>query len=260
MNIHDFKIAGPVQILPCKICSAPSPLYGVVDFNKNCEAIRGLALPKSGVLVGYNRCPDCGFLFTPAFDGWGHEEYGQAIYNDEYAIVDPDYKQIRPAGNAGMLTKMFWADKGSLSLLDYGGGNGVLADTLARNGFQSAATYDPFNPAFAELPARRFNIVSCFETLEHVPDPLAQIAAIAKCVADKGLVIFSTLVQPADFDKEGLDWWYVGPRNGHISLFSKEALAQAWRRQGFSFGSFSSNLHIACRELPAFARHLMRGA
>lgn len=257
MNIDEIKIARPRQIRPCKICSTASPLYGSVDFNKNCEARRGLVLPEARISVGYNRCPRCGFLFTPAFDGWKRDDYGQAIYNQEYILVDPDYKQARPLGNAALLTQAFASDKGRLSLLDFGGGNGILADTLVKNGFQSATTYDPFNPEFAKLPGGRFSIVSCFETLEHVPDPRRQIAEIAKCVDEEGVVVFSTLVQPADFDKIGLDWWYVGPRNGHISLFSRQALTEVWGSQGFSIASFNDNLHIGFREIPAFAKHLM---
>ena len=169
----------PGTIQPCKICSAPAPVYGSVDFNKNCEAARGLTLPAAGIPVSYNRCPRCGFLFTAAFNEWGRADYQQAIYNDDYIVVDPDYRETRPAANAAMLTKTFETHKHELSLLDYGGGNGVLAGKLAEAGFPSPATYDPFTPAFATLPAKRFNIVTCFETLEHVPDPRRQVAAIA---------------------------------------------------------------------------------
>jgi hypothetical protein len=247
------------KILPCKICAAPSPVYGAVDFNKNCEERgAGRIFPKSDILIGYHKCPGCGFLFTPAFDEWTHKEYAQAIYNDDYILVDPDYRQARPAANAALLTQMFGRHMASLSLLDYGGGNGFLADTLVKNGFGSAATYDPFNPEFAELPGRKFNIVSCFETLEHVPDPHSLTGTIAQCVENNGLVIFSTLIQPPHFEKIGLAWWYLGPRNGHISLYTPKALGVLWGRQGFKFGSLNPNVHIAFRKLPDFAQHLMR--
>ena len=35
----------------------------------------------------------------------------------------------------------------------------------------------------------------------------------------KGMVLFSTLVQPADIETQKLRCWYAAPRNGHISLF-----------------------------------------
>ena len=69
--------------------------------------------------------------------------------------------------------------------------------------------------------------MTCFETLEHLPDPLDGIAKIVECVAEPGAVFYSTLTQPDDFDKQGVSWWYVGPRNGHISIFT-----QAGAREG----------------------------
>ena len=90
-----------------KICSAPAPVYGSVDFNKNRAETRGLALPAAGIPVSYNRCPRCGFLFTAAFNEWGRADYQQAIYNDDYIVVDPDYRETRPTANAAMLAKTF---------------------------------------------------------------------------------------------------------------------------------------------------------
>ena len=251
-------ISQPRDIEPCKICSAPAPVYGSVDLHKNCEAKRGLKLPPSGIPVAYHKCSHCGFLFTTAFDDWKREDYAEAIYNEDYIQVDPDYRELRPATNAAVLTKLFAAHKSSLSVLDYGGGNGVLARALISNGFQAATTYDPFNAEFVGLPYQQFPVVSCFETLEHVPDPYQQIAAIAKCVREDGVIIFSTLVQPAYLDDIGLAWWYIAPRNGHISVFSRQALKEAWAKYGFTVGSFSDDLQRTYATLPAFARHLVR--
>jgi 2-polyprenyl-6-hydroxyphenyl methylase/3-demethylubiquinone-9 3-methyltransferase len=42
----------------------------------------------------------------------------------------------------------------------------------------------------------------------------------------------------------------VGPRNGHISIFSKHALAMAWARYGFRTVSVDTGMHLAFRTLP----------
>ena len=94
--------------------------------------------------------------------------------------------------------------------------------------------------------------MTSFETLEHVPDPIGSVADILEYSAEPGLVFFSTLVQPADFDQQRLNWWYVGPRNGHISLFSKQALAIVWRRFGYKVASLNDNIHFAFRDHAAF--------
>lgn len=103
---------------------------------------------------------------------------------------------------------------------------------------------------------RQFNLVTCFETLEHVPDPRSEIAKMADCVAEEGMVFFSTLLQPDNFEQLGFSWWYVAPRNGHISLFSRNALAEVWRQQGFQVTNLNDNGHIAFRRMPVFAANL----
>jgi SAM-dependent methyltransferase len=256
MDQEHIQISSPRRIYPCKVCGAPSPFYGEVDFNKNCEQWRGLSLPEAKIPVAYNRCPDCGFLFSSSFDGWGHAEFVKAIYNDAYIVVDPDYAEARPAGNATGFTKLFGSMRESLAVLDYGGGAGLFAATLVKNGFLRAETYDPFHPRFATMPAGRFNIVTCFETLEHVPDPSCEVAKIADCVADEGMVFFSTLVQPHNLDQIGLSWWYLAPRNGHISLFTRSALAEVWGQQSFRVINLSDCTHIAFRKMPEFAAKL----
>jgi len=243
---------------PCKICGEPAPLYGTVDFNRNCDIEGGIKLPPSGTPVHYRRCGACGFLFTDAFDGWSHEDFRTHIYNDGYLAVDPDYAETRPRNNAAAVLQLFGAHKEQRRVLDYGGGNDVLCSQLRAAGFPLAVTYDPFVPEFAKPPAENFDLVTCFETLEHMPDPVAGIGDIVAHLAEPGLVLFSTLLQPADFDQLGMTWWYVGPRNGHISLFSRSALAKAWGRHGCRTGSFNDNLHVAFRTLPEFARHLFK--
>ena len=255
MQLPNLKPIG-TEVPPCKICGSASTLYGVVDFNRSCEEVRGRFLPLSGVPVNYRRCPTCGFLFTDSFDRWTEADFKEHIHNDDYVVVDPDYVETRPAANAGLINHLFERDKARLRVLDYGGGNGVLSQALTAAGFLSAQTYDPFSPEHATLPGEMFDIVTCFETFEHSPNPLATIDVIAERTADPGIVIFSTLVQPEDFDNLGLNWWYIGPRNGHISLFTRQALGMAWESRGYTFGSFDDNLHVAFRRCPDFARHL----
>jgi len=242
---------------PCKICRKPAPLIGVVDFNKNCEEHRGLNLPLSGYAIYYRRCVSCDFLFTDYFDDWDNNEFRSHIYNAEYVNVDPDFVSARPLGNARFLIDLFGRQASSLSVLDFGGGNGQLGASLRTAGFMVADTYDPFMPPHDQLPTRRYNIITCFETLEHSRDPTGSAAEIAGYLEDDGLIIMSTLVQPTEFSKVGLSWWYVGPRNGHISLQSYKSLAHLWASMGFSIVSRNANIHIAFRKIPPFAKNVI---
>jgi SAM-dependent methyltransferase len=251
--IGPIAIADP-QSVACKVCSGASPLYGVVDFHKSCIETQGRRLAISGRPIYYRRCQRCGFLFTTAFDQWSFEAFRQNIYNDDYVIVDPDYVEVRPASNAAMIAATFPAARSSITILDYGGGSGLLATRLREHGF-TAATYDPFSE-FRDLPAEPFDLVTCFEVMEHVPFPEKTVAQMVSLMKKRGAILFSTLVQPANLDQMGLNWWYASPRNGHISLYSKAALALLFEPHGMRVASFSEVMHIAYADVPEFAGHL----
>jgi SAM-dependent methyltransferase len=243
--------------LSCKICGNRAELYGVVDFNKSCEELRGVNFLLSGVPVYYYRCTSCKFVFTEAFDDWSTEQFKANIYNEQYRLVDPEYEsKSRPRGNADVVARLWDNYKMDTRVLDYGGGNDAFCAVLRERGFPVAVSYDPMVPEFAQRPEGKFDLVTCFETLEHLPDPVGGIAAILEFAADPGLIFFTTLLQPPDFDQQRLNWWYVGPRNGHVSIFSQPALVAAWDRHGYKLLSLGENTHFAFRTLPQFLAHL----
>ncbi|MBL8553813.1 MAG: class I SAM-dependent methyltransferase [Phenylobacterium sp.] len=236
--------AGPAA---CKICGGEARPTGIVDFNRSCEDARGLRLPRTGVPVQYRQCGTCGLVFTDTFDDWTQTDFEAHVYNDSYIQVDPDYVAKRPEGMAATVTATFAADRAALDVLDYGGGTGRFAEVLREAGYR-CETYDPFTPRFAARPDRRFNLITCFETLEHMPDPVGGAEDIASLLTDDGAAVIGTVTQPADFASFGLGWWYVGPRNGHVTLYSRQALARLWGRFGFALASFNDSTHIAFRQ------------
>lgn len=247
------QIADP-RPAECKVCGADSPLAGVVDFHKSCIEAQGKRLALAGRPVYYRRCMRCGFVFTTAFDAWDFRAFSENIYNSDYIVVDPDFTELRPSGNAKLVAEAFQGAKAAIAILDYGGGAGLLAAMLRDAGFQ-ASTYDPFSE-FNQMPSGKFDLVTSFEVLEHVPDPKSTVATMVSLLKKPGAILFSTLVQPPEFESVGLNWWYAAPRNGHISLYSTQALARLFETHGMRVASFSSNLHIAYGAVPEFAAHL----
>jgi 2-polyprenyl-6-hydroxyphenyl methylase/3-demethylubiquinone-9 3-methyltransferase len=241
---------------PCKCCGAPAFPYGVVDFHKNCEIYRRQVLDISGVPIYYYRCPNCQFLFTTAFDQFTNEDFLRYVYNEDYLLVDPDYQESRPRGTAANLCHLFSGAKPQ-RILDYGGGDGRLAELLRAAGFPQVDTYDPFVPRYSARPPHRFDCVVCFEVVEHSTDPVRTFAEMDDFLTGSGLIIFSTLLQPADIDQLGLNWWYAGPRNGHVSLFSRASLEKVVQPFGFKLGSFNESWHVLVRQVPEFARHFI---
>ena len=104
------------------------------------------------------------------------------------------------------------------AVLDVGCGGGILAESMARRGaasvlgidmaeksLQAAAAHAQNNGVdnlayrcvsvedlAAEMP-HTFDVVSCMEMLEHVPDPASVVRACAKLAKPDGMVFFSTI-------------------------------------------------------------------
>jgi 2-polyprenyl-6-hydroxyphenyl methylase/3-demethylubiquinone-9 3-methyltransferase len=68
------------------------------------------------------------------------------------------------------------------------------------------------------------------------------------------MIIISTLLQPDNIDQQGVNWWYAGPRNGHVSLFSRASLEKIVKPLGFNLDSFNADLHVLYRKIPEFAK------
>jgi len=101
-------------------------------------------------------------------------------------------------------------------IVDIGCGGGILSESLAVNGADVTGidlakevltvaklhgldsgvkvNYELIAAEeFAETNSEQFDVVTCMEMLEHVPDPASIILAAAKCVKPGGWVFFSTL-------------------------------------------------------------------
>ena len=250
--------SSPADLGPCKICGGPAPLHLVVDFNRNLEEWHGLYLPLSGIPVYYGRCTVCGFLFTRLCDDWSPEAFRARIYNEGYAQVDPEHAESRPARIAPMIPKMFFKNLARMAILDWGGGSGAMKRELERFGAARVEAYDPFIPQFSQPPSGLFNLITCFEVIEHLTDPVAAARdMIAFLDPEEGAVLHSTAPQPEDRIARQL-WPYLAPRNGHISLFTHDALRRLWTQLGFHFVPVSDDVYLAFANPPAYAAHLIK--
>jgi 2-polyprenyl-6-hydroxyphenyl methylase / 3-demethylubiquinone-9 3-methyltransferase len=131
---------------------------------------------------------------------------------------DPD-GEFRPLHEINPL-RLDWIDRhahlAGKSVLDVGCGGGILAEAMARRGAAVAGidlsekalkvaelhlhesglqiTYENVSAEdYAERNAGRFDVVTCMELLEHVPEPASMVAACARLVRPGGQVFFSTI-------------------------------------------------------------------
>ncbi len=131
---------------------------------------------------------------------------------------DPS-SEFRPLHEINPL-RLAWIDgKAPLAgrrVLDVGCGGGILAEAMARRGAQVkgidladkslkvaqlhalesgvAVSYEAIAAeALSEREPASYDIVTCMEMLEHVPDPASTVAACARLVKPGGDVFFSTI-------------------------------------------------------------------
>ncbi|BBO79774.1 hypothetical protein DSCO28_03400 [Desulfosarcina ovata subsp. sediminis] len=235
--------------MPCQICGDIAKPLDVVDFNKCCEERRGLFLRFSGIAVYYYFCSQCGFCFAPDFRKWSDVEFSKYIYNQDYVQVDPDYVEARPKSNAALLVHHFKAHKDRIRHLDFGSGSGLLSRILQTLNWKSNS-YDPFAHNTNQINGSdKFNLITAYEVFEHVSDVNGLMAQLFEFMEPGGMILVSTLLSDGYiFPHQRLAWWYASPRNGHISLFSKNSLEVLSKNHGFSIKSVSPGLHVLYRE------------
>jgi hypothetical protein len=206
------------EIPICKVCSGHATLFDAVDFNKHCSGLP-YQFGLSGIVVPYYRCTKCSFIFSDFIDDWSVEEVSQFIYNDDYVKVDPEYIGVRARRTARLMTSLL-AGCEDLRILDYGSGSGVFSEEMATHGFKRVENYDPFSSPLR--PAGPFDLITCFEVIEHSPRPLTTLIEMCDGLSNQGAIIIGQSLQPNNIEEIGARWWYVAPRNGHVSIFAEE--------------------------------------
>jgi len=232
----------------CKCCSAVCTLVAVMDSSRGgVNARAGWAVDAlSGYAVYYYRCAGCGFTFTRAFDHWTPAQWSENIYNEDYGRQDPDYLTgARGQRTAQDVIGQFGAYAKQLSVLDWGSGQGSFAAGLEQYGFSQVDGYDPFVDNATSLPTGHYDMVTCFEVIEHVLDPVALVNDLAACRAGQGAILISTLCCTQQVIGFGLEnWHYCVPRNGHISLMTPQALGYCASKAGLTAHSFTGAAHV----------------
>jgi hypothetical protein len=230
----------------CKICGEASESFATVASGKHCNLQLPAAAPDFDNPVEYYRCTSCNFIFTNFLDSYSPVELKSQIYNDNYVNFDPLYPEIRPKINARFLTALLqdcFPNGERPNVLDYGAGNGVLS-ALVGGGF-TIMNYDALNPDFDVLPQDPIDVIFSAEVVEHMPFPKMFVADWSAALSEFGCVIFSTKLQPSDIDVVRGDWWYLGPRNGHVSLYSDKSLRKLCALADLHFQSLTEDWHIA---------------
>lgn len=182
-----------------------------------------------------------------------------ASFSSRWWDIEGDLKtlhKINPLRLSFILEK---TDLSQKTTVDVGCGGGILTEALAQSGAivtgvdlskelievaklhqkESKTSIEYLNQSVESLAAERpehFDVLTCMELLEHVPDPAALVRACAKLVRRDGHLFFSTLNRnPKSYLFAILGAEYVLkllPKNTHdYAKFIRPSELSAWSRE-----------------------------
>ena len=192
----------------------------------------------------FEKCPRCGLVMA-ARPEWLNEAYAAPITRLDIGLLD------RCLLLSQVTAAVLRAERQRHGrFLDWAGGYGAFTRLMRDRGYNFTHLDPMTQNVFAagherqELEGERFDLVTGFEVLEHLIDPLGDLEVVAR-TTDRLLMTTQLLPEPTPRPEE---WWYYTLETGqHITLFTQDALENMARALGFDGVASGSFLHLFYR-------------
>lgn len=240
----------PEHARPCPVCGDADDSRVVAEARYDLQKLdrHAFASRKIPEYMHYRlvRCPTCDLVYAspvPSAEALTRA-YGEAAYDsgDEARCAARTYGRLLGPILARLPDRRL--------AIDVGAGDGAFLEQLAAAGFETVIGVEPSAaPIAAALPHVRpwirhaafreddfapdqASLISCFQTLEHLPDPAAFCRAAARLLKPGGAVVFVGHDYRAAVNR------LLGRRSPifdieHLQLFSRRSMGEMLRRTGF---------------------------
>lgn len=218
--------------MACKVCSNNAFPFDVVDLNKQCSRSEPYPDGFSGVSVTYYRCRVCGAIFSPSFEGRVQPDLPSGPHaGRDNGAARSDGAYASREGVRHLLSNRRRYRKARV--LAYGIGARATADELSRHGYRYVEAFEPASGA--DQPDSAFDIVLAVDCIEHTLEPVETVRNICRHLAPDGCIVLEQELQPDDILAVRANWWYIGPRTGHVCTYSADTLASLAQGCGLTF-------------------------
>ncbi len=199
----------------------------------------------------YRRCSDCGFVFLSLppdedeiLEYYAHEYYGEGSHKFQSWL---EAFRLFFAWKRMCRTQRFFSRPGKA--LDIGCGQGTFLQLLQREGWECHGTELTEESATRasrrgipvsvgeiqedQFPPHSFDLVSFWQVLEHLRDPMKILKGLRPLMKKGGIVAISTPnIESLQAKVASGRWFHLDPPR-HLGLFSPKTLERMMRSLGF---------------------------
>ena len=231
------------QMMKCKICESISFKFAEAHIlNKKYK-------------IDYFQCQNCNFIQTE-YPYWLSEAYSQAIARSDEGLIFRNLMLSQITKN--IIDRIFNPEE---KFLDFGGGYGLfvrlMRDIKYKFDWQDKYCENLFAQNFTATPNKKYELVTAFELLEHLVNPISDIREILNYSQN---ILFSTEILPPNNPKPNQWWYYATDEGQHISIYTVKSLQIIAQKFHLNFYTNYSSLHLLTEKKisPAFCEVLLK--